>query len=228
MSGQPDTVGEQRPLFEWDWVGRNMDRIGERVVEHLELTGVAVASGVLIALALAMVSLRWRRLHAVILGIGGVLYAIPALAAFAFLVPIFGLSFPTAVIPLISYTILILVRNIVTGIDQVPGDVREAARGMGFTRARVFRKVELPLAVPVIVAGTRISAVTTIGLVTVTSILGVGGLGAFILQGFRTLPIYPTPIVVGVVASVLLAILVDLALLLTERALTPWARRGSA
>jgi osmoprotectant transport system permease protein len=172
-----------------------------------------------------VLALRWRRLYGPIIAAGGLLYTIPSLAAFALLAPFTGLTATTAIIALTSYTVLILVRNIVTGIDGVPPEAVEAARGMGYRRGRLFWEIELPLALPVIVAGLRIASVTVIGLVTVTALLGLGGLGQFILRGFRVLPPYPTQIIVGTALSVVLAVAVDLLLLAVERALTPWARR---
>lgn len=219
------TAQSQRPLFEWDWVVRNPERIWAATLEHLWLTGAAVGAGLVISLLLAVLALRHRRLYAPIIAAGGLLFTLPSLAAFALLAPFTGLSPTTAIIALTSYTVLILVRNIVTGIDGVPPEVVEAARGMGYRRVRLFLEIELPLALPVIVAGIRIAAVTVIGLVTVTALLGLGGLGQFILTGFRVLPPFPTQIVVGTLLSVVLAIAVDLALLGVERLLTPWARR---
>jgi osmoprotectant transport system permease protein len=136
----------------------------------------------------------------------------------------------TAEIGLVSYTLLILVRNTVAGIDGVPVPVLEAAAGMGYTRRQLLWRVQLPLALPVIIAGVRIAAVTTIGLVTVTALIGQGGLGFFILRGLSLLfsPVGTTQIVVGVVLSVVLALVVDLALVGTQRALTPWAKAKEA
>jgi osmoprotectant transport system permease protein len=218
----------ERPLFEWRWVERNADNILERLGQHVSLTATALAIGLVLSIGLSVVSLRWRWFYPFALGTAGALYVIPSLGAFAVLVPFFGLSFTTAVIPLATYTILILVRNIVTGIEQVPGEVREAAAGMGFTRTRLLLQVELPLALPVIIAGLRVAAVTTIGLVTVTSMLGMGGLGFFIRQGIQTTTPNPTAILVGIVLSIVLAVLVDLLLWLSERALAPWARKARA
>jgi osmoprotectant transport system permease protein len=215
----------QRPLFEWSWVVRNVDGIWSATLEHLFLTGVAVGLGFAVSLLLAVLALRWRRLYPPFIAAGGLLYTIPSLAAFALLAPFTGLTATTAIIALASYTVLILVRNIVTGIDGVPREVVEAARGMGYRRAKLFWEIELPLALPVVVAGLRIASVTVIGLVTVTALLGLGGLGQYILRGFRVLPPYPTQIIVGTVLSVVLAVVVDLLLLGLERALTPWARR---
>lgn len=214
-----------RPMFEWAWVARNADSIRDATLEHLYLTGSAVGIGLLVSLALSVTALRWRRLYGPILAAGGLLYTIPSLAAFALLAPFTGLTATTAIIALTSYTVLILVRNIVTGIDGVPPEVVDAARGMGYRRGRLFWEIELPLALPVIVAGLRIASVTVIGLVTVTALLGLGGLGQFILRGFRVLPPYPTQIIVGTALSVVLAVAVDLLLLALERGLTPWSRR---
>lgn len=215
----------QRPLFEWDWVVRNGGRIWDATLEHLYLTGLAVGIGLAVSLLLAVVALRHRRLYAPIIAAGGLLYTLPSLALFALLLPLVGISVTNAVIALTTYTILILVRNIVTGIDGVPSEVIEAAHGMGYQRRRLLFEIQLPLALPVIIAGLRIASVTVIGLVTVTALLGLGGLGSFILTGFRVLPPFPTQIVVGTVLSVALAVLVDLLLLALEKALTPWSRR---
>lgn len=214
-----------RPLVEMDWVVRNLDRIWDQTLEHLLLTGVAVGAGLLISFGLSAVALARRGTYGPIVALGGVLYTIPSLAAFAFLVPFFGLSRTTALIALTSYTILILVRNIVTGIDGVPEGVREAAVGMGYRRWRLFREIELPIALPVIVAGVRIATVTVVGLVTVTALLGLGGLGKFILDGFRRSIVLPTEIVVGTLLSVMLAVVLDALLVFIQRLLSPWRGR---
>lgn len=213
-------------LIRWDWIGRNLDDIWARVVEHLALTGVAVGLGLLISIGLAALALRWRRLYAPIAAGSGLLYTLPSLAVFALLAPFTGLGFVTAEIALVSYTILILVRNTYTGITGVDRDIIEAATGMGYRPVRRFFTIELPLAAPVIVAGVRIATVTVIGLVTVTSLLGLGGLGFFILDGLRR-NFFATEIIVGTVASGLLAAVFDVTLLGVERLITPW-QRGSA
>lgn len=215
-----------RPFFRWDWVGDNLDTILERTLEHLVLTGLAVGSGLVVSLVLATIGRRWRPLYPVLSGLAGVLYTVPSLAAFALLVPLFGFSNVTATVALASYTLFILLRNIVTGLDGVPADVVEAADGLGYRPARRFLEVELPLALPAIVAGLRIATVTVVGLVTVTSLLGKGGLGFFILDGIRRSIPFPTEILVGTVGAVLLATVLDLLLLSFERALTPWQRAG--
>lgn len=217
-------------FFSWNWVLNHLDDIWDRTVEHLLLTGIAITVGIVISLALSVVALRYRWTYGPITWSTGVLYTIPSLALFAFLVPITGLSILTAEIGLVSYTLLILIRNMVAGINGVPAATVESARGMGYTNRGLFLAVELPLALPVIIAGVRIAAVTTIGLVTVTALIGQGGLGFFILRGLSLFysPIGTTQIVVGTVVSVALAIAVDLSLVGIERLATPWSRRKAA
>jgi len=214
-------------FFSWSWVAGHLDDIWARTVEHLILTGIAVAVGMAISLVLSVVALRYRWTYPPITWFTGVLYTIPSLALFAFLVPITGLSILTAEIGLVSYTLLILIRNTVAGVDAVPAATVESARGMGYTDRGLFFAVELPLALPVIIAGIRIAAVTTIGLVTVTALIGQGGLGFFILRGLSLFysPIGTTQIVVGTVVSVALAVAVDLMLVGAQRIATPWSRR---
>jgi osmoprotectant transport system permease protein len=175
-----------------------------------------------LSLGLSIVALRWRRTYAPITWVTGLLYTIPSLALFALLVPIVGLNATNAVIALTSYTLLILIRNTVAGIDGVPPSVVEAADGMGYTRRARFWKMEVPLALPAIVAGIRIATVTTVGLVTVTAVLGLGGYGFFILRGLNTF--FWTQIIVGVTLSVALATMFDLSFVWAQRWLTPWAR----
>jgi osmoprotectant transport system permease protein len=217
-------------FFSWEWVFRHLDDIWDRTVEHLVLTAIAVAVGMAISLVLSVIAIRYRWTFGPITWITGVLYTIPSLALFAFLVPITGLSILTAEIGLVSYTLLILIRNTVAGIDSVPAATIESALGMGYTRRGLFFAVELPLAIPVIIAGIRIAAVTTIGLVTVTALIGQGGLGFFILRGLSLFssPIGTTQIIVGTIVSVMLAVTVDLALVGVQHITTPWARRRAA
>jgi osmoprotectant transport system permease protein len=217
------------PLFDWDWVARNLDTILEKTLEHLQLTGVALSLGLLLSVLLAAVSIWKVRVYKPIAAFTGALYTIPSLAVFALVAPIIGIGTPsqkfwTAEVALVSYTLLILVRNIVTGIQGVPAGVSEAARGMGYQEGGLLARIEVPIAIPAIIAGVRIAAVTVIGLVTVTSLLGLGGLGFFILDGLRRSIIFPTEIIVGVVLSVALAAVIDLGLLMLGRSLTPWMR----
>ncbi|MDP9495179.1 MAG: ABC transporter permease [Actinomycetota bacterium] len=217
-------LAQEAPLFDWDWVVRNWDQIIDRTWQHVTLTVISVAIGMALSLGLSIVALRWRRTYAPITWVTGLLYTIPSLALFALLVPIVGLNATNAVIALTSYTLLILIRNTVAGIDGVPASVVEAADGMGYTRRARFWRMEVPLALPAIVAGVRIATVTTVGLVTVTAVLGLGGYGFFILRGLNTF--FWTQIIVGVGLSVALATIFDLAFLWAQRWLTPWARSG--
>lgn len=212
-----------QPLIEWDWITAHLDDIWTRTVEHVQLTGYAVAIGFVIAMALSIVALRYRRTYTPITWFAGILYTIPSLAFFALLLPLTGLSMVTAEFGLVSYTLLILVRNIVAGVNSVPGPVREAATAMGYTRWRMFYEIELPLATPLIVAGLRIATVTTVGLVTITSLIGQGGYGFFITDGLQRF--FNTPLFLGAFLSIALAISLDLALVGVERVLTPWRRR---
>jgi osmoprotectant transport system permease protein len=213
---------EGQPLVRWDWVLDHLDDIWAATGEHLVLTGIALGVGLVISIGLSLLAIRYRKTYSPITWVTGILYTIPSLALFSILVPVTGLSILTAEIGLVSYTLLILIRNIVAGIDAVDPAIKEAALGMGYTQRRVLWHVEVPLALPVIIAGIRIASVTTIGLVTVTALIGQGGLGFFILQGLRRF--FTTEIMVGAVMSVILAVGIDLLLVLVQRLLTPWAR----
>ncbi len=214
------TAGE--PLIRWDWVAGHLDEIALRVGEHLELAGIAVGLGFVIAFSISLLVLRFGWLEQPATFLTGTLYTIPSLALFALLIPYTGLTIVTAEIGLVGYTLLILVRNIVGGIRAVPAEVREAALGMGYGRGRLLWQVELPLALPVIVAGLRVATITTIGLVTVTALIGQGGLGYLILIGIQRF--FSTPLIVGAALSVALAVAADGMLVLVQRALTPWTR----
>lgn len=224
-AAHPMLLANNRSFIWWEWIFRRPGEIWQRTVEHVQMTVVAVGIGLVLSIALAMIAIRYRWTYAPITWVGNLLYTIPSLALFVFLIPYTGFGFVTAQIGLVSYTILILVRNIVAGLDGVPRAVVEAADGMGYTRLRRLWSVELPLALPTIVAGIRIASVTVIGLVTITALIGMGGYGAFINDGLNRR--FPTPIVLGATLSVLLAVLVDAALVLVERLLTPWSRRRS-
>lgn len=210
-------------LIRWSWIADHSGQIFAKLVEHLQLTAIAVVIGLLISFPLAVFAYRHRRAYAPITAVTGILYTIPSLALFAFLLPYTGLTVLTAEIGLVSYTLLILIRNIVSGLQGVPPDAREAAIGMGYSRAQLLWKVEMPLALPVILAGIRLATVTTIGLVTVAALIGRGGLGYFILLGFDRS--FTTASIVGAVLSLLVAVTVDAALVGFERLLTPWAHK---
>lgn len=214
------------PFFRLDWVVDNLDTLAQHTAEHVVLTLIAVGVGVLIAVPLTLLIHRRRRLIGPVLSVAGVLYAIPSLALFGLLVPVTGIGILTAEIALVSYTLLILIRNGLTGLENVAPEIVEAATGMGHTRAQRLWRVELPLALPVLMTGLRIATVTTIGLVAVTALIGQGGLGfVIIVLGIRRN--FDTAILVGVGLSVLLAVIADRGLVLAERVLTPWAHAAS-
>lgn len=206
----------------WDWIWSHTDDIWERTVQHFTLTVVAVGVGFVIAFVLAMISLRWRWTYAPITWFTGIMYTIPSIALFSLLLPFTGLGSTTALVALTSYTLLILVRNIVAGVDAVPEAARDAAIGMGLTSWQRLIRVDLPLAVPTIVAGMRIASVTVIGLVTVAAMVGSGGYGVFILDGLRRE--FPTPVLLGGTLSVLMALVFDVVFVAIGRMLTPWER----
>src|SRR3954451_3567716 len=190
----------------------HLDELVARIIQHIWLAAIAVFIGFVISFALAILAVRRRSTYAPILGLADILYTIPSLALFAALVSITGITLLTVEILLVMYTLVIYVRNIATGIDGVPVYFVEAANGMGYTRAQRLWRVEVPLALPLIVAGVRLATVSTLALVTVSSILGdtFGGLGFFILEGYRHS--FPTELYFGAIPSILLAIAFDVLL----------------
>jgi osmoprotectant transport system permease protein len=209
-------------FFDWAWVVDNLGDIWAALAEHIVLTVIPVGLGFLLAFPMALASIRWPGLYSPLLGVAGILFAIPTLALFVVMIPFTGLSKATAIIPLTLYTLLILLRNTVEGLKGVPSHVTEAAEAMGYTRARQLFRIELPLAVPVIMAGLRIATVNTIAYVAITALIGQGGLGNLFMDGF--LRQFPTPLIVGLVLSVTLAVAADLGLIGVQRVLTPWQR----
>src|SRR5438552_504713 len=210
------------PWIRWSWVSGHVDVISAALVQHIELTAIAVVVGLVIAVPLGLVAWRSRVFRGPIFSLTGILYTIPSLALFSALVPFTGFTILTAEIGLVSYTLLILIRNIVVGLNSVPDEVREAARGMGYRPLAELVQIDLPLAVPAILAGVRIATVTTIGLVTVTALIGEGGLGSLIYDGL--LRDFKTPLLIGSVLSVALALVADLSLSGLQRVITPWSR----
>jgi osmoprotectant transport system permease protein len=210
-------------VIDWSWAADHLDELAGRTVQHVVLAGIAISLGFVLSLGLAILSLRRPRLRAALVTTSGIVYTIPSLAMFAALVPVTGLSIVTAEVPLTVYTVLIYMRNILAGFDAVAPDVLEAADAMGYTRRGRLARVELPLALPLVIGGVRLASVSTIGLVTVTGILGdrFGGLGFFIFEGY--LHNFPTEILFGAVPSIALAIAVDLLLVALQRRLTPWS-----
>jgi len=214
--------GIPNPWFTTQYLQQGRSELLVALQQHITITVVAVAAGLVLSLPLALLARRSSVLETLVLGATGVIYTVPSLALFALLVPYTSYTALTAEIALALYTLVILVRNAVTGLAQVPPDVVEAARGMGFGRARRLLRVELPIALPSIVAGVRVATVSTISLLTVAAYVGTGGFGQLIDQGFRA--DYRAKIVTACVACVLLALLADALLVLLQRVLTPWTR----
>ncbi|MFC0101268.1 ABC transporter permease [Micromonospora marina] len=215
------------PWFSWQYVRDNSDTILAALREHTSLTARAVVIAALVALPLAVLAYWFRSLSAPILAVTGVLYTVPSLALFAFLAPYLGIGAITVLTVVALYALLVIVRNALAGLNQVPPEVREAAEGMGYGRwGRLFR-IELPLALPGILTGVRLATVSTVALVTVGVVVGRGGLGQLIFAGFQN-NFYKAQIMAGTVLCVLLALVLDLVLAGAGRLLTPWLRGRSA
>lgn len=208
------------------WIVDNFDRYTDPLVEHLFLTVAAVACGFAIAFSLALLARRRRWLIGPIVGVTGVLYTLPSLAVFFLLLPITGRGTTTALIALTAYTLQIIFRNVITGLENVPPDARDAGRGMGLTDRQLLWRVELPLALPEIIAGLRIATTTTVGLATLAVFAGAGGLGEQIIAGSNIT--FKTGVVAAGGLAVLLALALDVVLLGVQRALSPWRRAQPA
>ena len=213
----------ENPWFSWQYVRDNSDTILAALREHASLTARAVLIAAVVALPLAVAAYWFRSLAGPILALTGVLYTIPSLALFAFLAPYLGIGVVTVLSVVVLYALLVIVRNAVAGLNQVPPEVREAAEGMGYGRwGRLFR-IELPLALPGILTGLRLATVSTVALVTVGVVVGRGGLGQLIFAGFQN-NFYKAQIMTGTLLCVLLALVLDLVLAGIGRLLTPWLR----
>ncbi|RFU86334.1 ABC transporter permease [Streptomyces triticagri] len=216
-----------------DWVcgeyvrSRSQELI-DATVEHIGITAASVLIGLAVALPLALLARSGRRFAGPVLGLTTALYSLPSLAMFSLLLPVFGLSVALVVTGLVLYSLTVLVRNILAGLEAVPDDAREAARGMGYGPWRLLWEVELPLALPALMAGVRIATVSTVALTTVGAIVDYGGLGGLIMSGLRT--DFKAQVLTASVLCVLLAVVADLLLLALQRWLTPWTRirRGRA
>jgi osmoprotectant transport system permease protein len=206
----------------WEYVQDRQDEIVEATTEHVWITVASVAFGVLIAFPLALLARRYPRLESSVLGVSTGVYTIPSLALFPLLVPFTGLSPTTVVLGLALYALTILVRSMLEGFRSVPDDVRESATGLGYGAARRLFRIELPLAVPVIMAGLRVATVSTVALTTVGTLVAYGGLGDLIREG--VVSNFRAQLLTAAVLCVLLAILLDLLLVLLQRLLTPWTR----
>ncbi len=218
-------LASAQPFFQWGYITSDWDQIRGQLFQHIALTLIAIGIGTAISLPLALAAWRYKLVRAPVFGFASALYVIPSLALFVIIGPVTGFvaSYLTAEVALVGYTMLILIWNTVAGLDAVPTDAREAAKGMGYSPGAALVRVDLPLALPYIFAGLRVATATVIGLVTVTALIGLGGLGQQITYGFTTG--FNTPIIVGLVLSVVLAAVFDLLLVGTERLLVPWSRR---
>jgi osmoprotectant transport system permease protein len=203
------------------WIAHHLGDYWAPLEQHLWLTLVPVACGFAIAFALALAAHKRHWLTGPIVGVTGILYTIPSLALFALLIPLTGFGFVTALIPLTAYTLLILFRNIVAGLENVPEETRDAALGMGLSERQLLWRVELPLALPEIFAGLRVATTTTVGLAALAFYAGAGGLGKQILSDIA----FKSNIAVAGLLCVLLAFVLDAALLLAQRLLVPWQRK---
>ncbi len=210
----------------WDWLGRNWDTVLEALGEHAQITFSALALGVLIAFPLGLAAVRWRRTYPPILVATEFLYTIPSLALFVLLINLFGLGRAPVVIGLTVYSLVILVRNLVEGLRAVAPEVSAAADAMGYGPLHRLLAVELPLAAPALIAGLRAAAVSTISLVSVGALIGVGGLGQLFVEGFQV--DNATQVWAGIVATVLFALAVDALIVGAGRVLTPWTREARA
>jgi osmoprotectant transport system permease protein len=212
------------PLINWDWLSTHVPTILAALEQQVVLTGIALIGGLVIALPLGIAAHRWTNLYLrpAELAVFGGFYTIPSLALFALLIPYTGLGEVTAEIPLIGYNVLILLRNILVGLDSVPPDVLDAADGMGYRRLARLVRIELPLALPAMFAGLRVATVSTIGIVTITAVIGLGGLGQLIYKGL--IENFHTPLVVATVLLIALAFVADLSLAGVQRIAIPWSR----
>jgi len=215
-------VAHTSHLFCFEWAREHIGEYGKPALQQFEMVVISVVIGFLIAFALALLARRFRYLEPPLLAGTGILFAIPSVAFFLLLLPITGRGRETAIIALTAYTLQIIFRNVVIGLDNVPASVKDAARGMGLTARQILWKVEIPMAVPEIIAGLRIATVSTVAIATLAVFAGGGGLGTQIL-GEANLQ-FPTTIVISGVIVILMALSFDVVLLTIQRVLTPWRR----
>lgn len=214
-----------RLVNEWfclDYVRDRQSQILDALLQHIAITLAAVVLGVVVALPLALLARRFPRLETGVLGVSTGLYTVPSLALFPLLVPFTGLSPVTVVIGLALYALTVLVRAMLEGLRAVPEDVLESGRGLGYGPTRLLLKVELPLALPVVMAGLRVATVSTVALTTVGSLVAYGGLGNLISEGVST--DFRAQLLTAAVLCVVLAVVLDIAIVALQRLLTPWTR----
>jgi osmoprotectant transport system permease protein len=212
-------------VFCFDWARENIDRFGTPTVEHLEMVLLSLLLGFVVAFALALLAHRIRWLQPPLLAATGVLYTVPSIAFFFLLLPVTGFGKDTAIIALAAYTLQIIYRNTMLGLANVPASVKDAARGMGFTRRQILWRVELPLAIPEIIGGLRIASVSTIAIATLAVLISAGGLGTQMYGANLT---FPTSIILAAAIVILMALLIDAILLLAQRLTTSWRRARPA
>jgi osmoprotectant transport system permease protein len=223
-----NVLGEPK-LIDWAWLRENFSgEILPAFQGHIFLSFVSVAIALAIALPVGVLVARYRKAYPPVTFVTGILYSIPSLALFAILISIPGVGVGPVpvIIALVAYSLLILIRNTVAGLDSVPPETKDAARGMGLTNRQILFRVELPLALPIIVAGIRIATVTIIGIATIGAYIHGGGLGQLIFDGIDRQ--FPTMIIAGAALATAMAIIADLLLLGLERYLRPWARARRA
>jgi osmoprotectant transport system permease protein len=209
-------------MLRWDWLSRNFDVVLSDLWEHVQIVFIALALGVLIAFPIGLIAYRWRKAYAPILAATQVLYTIPSLALFVLLINLVGLGQEPVIIGLAIYSLVILVRNLVEGLRGVPPEVTDAATAMGYRDTKRLFAIELPLALPAILAGLRVAAVSAISLVSVGALIGTGGLGQLFIHGFQI--DNPIEIWTGILLTIVLALVVDLLIVGAGRLLTPWTR----
>jgi osmoprotectant transport system permease protein len=220
-------AADGEPLVRWSWIGDHTDELTTLTLHHLKLALLPILFGLIIAIPLGVVCVRWRWLYPPTLGIANILYGLPSLALFMLFIPYFGIGSGgqadfTIILPLTLFSLSVLVPNVVDGLRSVPDPVRQAATAMGFGTLRRLVQVELPIAVPVVIAGARVAAVASISLVSVGVLIGNGGLGQLFIDGYSR--DFTTPIIVSCVLIIVLALVSDGVLVTAQRLLTPWAR----
>jgi osmoprotectant transport system permease protein len=209
----------------WSWIPQNLGQIGQLTLQNAYLGVVSAVLGLVISVPLGIACVRWRALYPPVLSIASALYAIPSLALFVVLIAFTGLSDTTVIIALTLFSLCVLVPNVVDGLRAVPEPVRQAATAMGFGLLRRLVQVELPVAVPIIIAGMRVATISSISLASLGQLIGVSTLGYYFIDGLQR--DFPTEIIVGIVLIILLAIAADLLLIGLRRLLTPWQQRSS-
>lgn len=220
-SGTLPCQANENHLFCWDWAKENIDRYGTPTLQHLEIVLISVIVGFVIAFALALIAHRTRWLQPPLLTATGVLYTIPSIAFFFLLLPVTGFGRDTAIIVLSAYTLQIIYRNTMLGLNNVPPAAKDAARGMGFTPRQILWKVELPLALPEIIAGLRVATASTIAIATLVVLISAGGLGTEMYgSNFN----FPTAILIAVAIIALMVLAFDLLFLTAQRLMTPWRK----